>query len=105
MEKTTPHYDLAVIQADVARLGAAAFTRSALVSGRRLGLTLREMQDVIAGLQGRMLYKSLTTHLDHRLWQDVYHASIDTVELYIKVTCRFGGGPPVISFKEKTHET
>lgn len=101
MEKKTPHYDLSVIQADVARLGAAAFTRTALVSGRHLGLSLREMQQVIAGLQGRMLYKSMTTCLDHRIWQDVYCTHIDAVELYIKVTYRPGGGPPVISFKEK----
>jgi hypothetical protein len=30
MEKLKPHYDLARIQADVARLGVAAFTKSAL---------------------------------------------------------------------------
>jgi motility quorum-sensing regulator / GCU-specific mRNA interferase toxin len=46
MEKRTPHYDVAGVQADVAgvqadvaRLGAAAFTKSALDRGRALGLT------------------------------------------------------------------
>ncbi|MGE7960419.1 type II toxin-antitoxin system MqsR family toxin [Pseudomonas sp. NPDC089530] len=101
MEKKTPHYDLAVIQADVTRLGAAAFTRTALVSGRHLGLSLRDMQQVIAGLQGKMLYKSMTSDLDQRIWQDVYDTQVDAVELYLKVTYRPGGGPPVISFKEK----
>lgn len=101
MEKKTPHYDLSVIQADVARLGAAAFTRTALTCGRHLGLNLRDMQQVIAGLQGKMLCKSMTSSLDHRIWQDVYYTQVDAVELSIKVTYRPGGGPPVISFKEK----
>ncbi|OLF56010.1 type II toxin-antitoxin system MqsR family toxin [Pseudomonas chlororaphis] len=101
MEKHTPHYDLSVIKADVTRLGPAAFTRSTLASGRHLGLTSRDMQQVIAGLQGKMLYKSMTTYLDQRIWQDVYCTHIESVELYIKVTYRPGGGLPVISFKEK----
>jgi motility quorum-sensing regulator/GCU-specific mRNA interferase toxin len=37
MEKPTPHYDLAAIQARVARLGAAAFTKTALDGGRDMG--------------------------------------------------------------------
>jgi len=101
MEKKTPHYDLSVIKADVMRLGSAAFTRTALIGGRRLGLTLGQMQQVIYELQGRMLHKSMTTYLDHRVWQDVYCMHTHDLELCIKVTYRPGGGPPVISFKEK----
>ena len=40
MEKKTPHYNLQCIQADVKRLGAVAFTKSALDGGRTMGLTL-----------------------------------------------------------------
>ncbi|MFW0758775.1 type II toxin-antitoxin system MqsR family toxin [Pseudomonas sp. H11T01] len=101
MEKNTPHYDLAVVKADVMRLGELAFTSTAKSSGWRLGLTLTEMQEVIFGLQGKTLYKSMTTYADHRVWQDVYHINSHGLEIYIKVTYRPGGGPPVISFKEK----
>lgn len=48
-----------------------------------------------------MLYKSMTTYDDHRVWQDVYHIKSCGLEIYIKVTYRPCGGPPVISFKEK----
>jgi motility quorum-sensing regulator / GCU-specific mRNA interferase toxin len=72
MEKRTPHYDLARIQADVARLGAAAFTKTALDGGRAMGLTSAEMLAVIASLAQRNFYKSMTTYADHRVWQDVY---------------------------------
>jgi len=43
VEKRTPHDDLARVQAAVARLGAAAFTKTALDGGRTMGLTSAEM--------------------------------------------------------------
>lgn len=42
----------------------------------------------------------MTTYADHKVWQDVYHISSHGMEIYIKVTYRSGGNPPVISFKE-----
>ncbi len=102
MEKNTPHYDLAVIKADVRRLGSKAFTSTAKNDGQVLGLNIEEMLTVIFELQGRMLYKSMTTYADHRVWQDVYHINSFGLEIYIKVTYRPGGGPPIISFKEKS---
>ncbi|HEF4757834.1 TPA: type II toxin-antitoxin system MqsR family toxin [Pseudomonas putida] len=101
MEKNTPHYDLALIKADVRRLGRKAFTKSAEKTGLDLGFSHKEMQEIIFGLQKRMLYKSMTTYVDHRVWQDVYHINSQDLEIYIKVTYRPAGGPPVISFKEK----
>lgn len=101
MEKPTPHYDLARVQLAVVRLGAAAFTKTALDGGREMGLTTTEMLAVIAGLKHRNFYKSMTTYSDHRIWQDVYHAAAPVgKEAYIKVTMR--DLAPVIQFKEKS---
>lgn len=99
MEKYTPHYDLAVIKADVRRLGAIAFTRAAKEAGKNLDLDISQMQAVVFKLQNRMLYKSMTTYADHRVWQDVYHIHSHGLEIYIKVTDCSGSNPPVISFK------
>jgi motility quorum-sensing regulator / GCU-specific mRNA interferase toxin len=100
VEKRTPHYDLARVQADVARLGAAAFTKTALDGGRAMGLTSAEMLAVIAVLTRRNFYKSMTTYADHRIWQDVYHAATPArKEAYIKITLREQA--PVIQFKER----
>lgn len=100
MEKRRPHYDLARTQADVARLGAAAFTKTALDGGRAMGLTSAEMLAVIASLTRRNFYKSMTTYADNRVWQDVYHAATPVrKEAYIKITLR--DAAPVIQFKEK----
>jgi motility quorum-sensing regulator / GCU-specific mRNA interferase toxin len=100
VEKRKPHYDLARIQADVVRLGAAAFTKSALDGGRAMGLTTTEMLAVIASLSRRDFYKSMTTFADHKAWQDVYHADTPVGrEAHIKITLR--DAAPVIQFKEK----
>jgi motility quorum-sensing regulator / GCU-specific mRNA interferase toxin len=100
VEKRRPHYDLARVQASVARLGAAAFTKTALDGGRAMGLTSTEMLAVIAALTRRDSHKSMTSYADHRLWQDVYHAPTPIrKDAYIKLTLR--DAAPVIQFKEK----
>jgi motility quorum-sensing regulator/GCU-specific mRNA interferase toxin len=100
VEKRRPHYELGPVQAEVARLGAAAFTKTALDGGRTMGLTSAEMLGVIASLTPRNFYKSMTTHGDHRIWQDVYHAATPVrKDAYIKITLREGA--PGIQFKEK----
>jgi motility quorum-sensing regulator/GCU-specific mRNA interferase toxin len=100
VEKRTPHYDLPRVQAEIARLGAAAFTKTALDGGRQMGLTTAEMLGVIASLGRLNFYKSMTTYADHRIWQDVYHAATPAKkDAYIKITLR--DAAPVIQFKEK----
>ena len=100
MEKRKPHYDLPSIQSVVARLGVAAFTKTALDGGRAMGLTSGEMLTIVAGLTERHFFKSMTTYADHRVWQDVYHAPTPMRrDAYIKITLR--GTTPVIQFKER----
>ena len=100
MEKRVPHHDLAMVQALVIRVGAAAFTKTALDGGRAMGLTSAEMLAVVAALTRRQFFKSMTTYADHRIWQDVYHAPTPVRrEAYVKITLR--DVAPVIQFKEK----
>jgi len=100
MEKRLPHYDLGRIQGAVRRLGAAAFTKTALDGGRAMGLTLAEMLAVVTSLRRSDFRKSMTTLADHRVWQDVYVAPTPVGLLaYIKITER--DGAPVIQFKEQ----
>jgi motility quorum-sensing regulator/GCU-specific mRNA interferase toxin len=100
MEKLRPHYDLATIKALVARLGAAAFTQTAMDGGRAMGLTTSEMLAVITGVGRGDFFKSMTTLHDHKVWQDVYHVMTPVQKIaYVKVTMR--DNAPVIQFKEK----
>jgi motility quorum-sensing regulator/GCU-specific mRNA interferase toxin len=98
-EKRTAHYDLLAVIAIVRARGAAAFTKTALDGGRLMGLTLSEMIQVVCKLTPRRLYKSMTTHRDSRVWQDVYHADTPAGKAYVKLTLRTDGAP-VIQFTE-----
>lgn len=87
MEKNTPHYPLAAMQQAIAAAGSAAFTVAAVRGGAAMGLSRAGMLAVIAGLCRGDFYKSMTTHADHRVWQDVYHARCPNGLLaYIKLT-------------------
>ncbi len=45
-------------------------------------------------------YKSMTSHSDHTIWQDVYHVPHGDIVLYLKFTVD-AEGHIVISLKEK----
>lgn len=100
MEKRSAHYSLTAVKTIVARNGLQVFTATARSGFMGMGLSAAEALAVVASLSGRMLFKSMTTHADHRLWQDVYHAPCPNGKTaYIKVTMQ--DGAVVIQFKEK----
>ena len=74
-------------------------TLSALEGIRSVGMAQTDVLAVIQRLTAVNFYKSMTTHSDHRVWQDVYHAEWQEVALYIKF--QQAGEYFVISFKER----
>jgi motility quorum-sensing regulator/GCU-specific mRNA interferase toxin len=51
-------------------------------------------------LTGADFYKSMTTHSDHRIWQDVYRTTTRTgFAVYLKLTVV--DGVLIVSFKEQ----
>jgi motility quorum-sensing regulator/GCU-specific mRNA interferase toxin len=102
MEKSKPHYLLSDIKAFVAREGKHAFTFTARQGVRAMNLTMQDAAAIIAMLDHTQFYKSMTTHADHRIWQDVYHALCPNGKAaYIKFTLNEGRSEVVIQFKEK----
>ena len=105
MEKHVPHYSLTDVQAKVAAAGIAAFTKTAIDGGRAMGLKSAEMLQVVLNLNRKNFYKSMTTYADSKVWQDVYHAEVETSigpnTAYIKLTIFSDDKPPVVQFKEK----
>jgi len=100
MEKRTPHYRLPEVQAIVAKIGIQAFTATAAFNAAAMGLNEAQAIAVVLSLSRTMFYKSMTTHADHTVWQDVYHAPTPTGRTaYIKLTLKQGA--VVIQFKEK----
>ena len=101
MEKKKPHYSLKEIQQAVWLRKASAFTATALMGAAELGLSPDEAVSVMLTLRQGDFYKSMTTHADHQIWQDVYHAKLKSrTAAYIKITLR-ENGIVVIQFKEK----
>jgi motility quorum-sensing regulator/GCU-specific mRNA interferase toxin len=100
MEKRKAHYDLAAIKGLVDQQGVAVFTATARSGFMSMGLSAAEALAVVASLSGAMLFKSMTTHADSAVWQDVYHAPCPNGKTaYIKLTLQHGA--VVIQFKEK----
>ena len=66
-----------------------------------MGLTVTQMIEVVRRLTRGDFYKAMTSHADHRIWQDVYHAATPVGKAaYIKITSQGKDMPPVIQFKE-----
>ena len=97
MEKRTPHCKLAVVKAMVAA-GKVRATVSALASGAALGFGFGEIVGVVAALTPRDFCKTMTTHADHRVWQDVYRPKTSAGEVYLKLTVI--DDVLIVSFKE-----
>jgi motility quorum-sensing regulator/GCU-specific mRNA interferase toxin len=97
MEKRTPHCKLAVVKAMVAA-GKVRATVSALAGGAALGFGFGEIVGVVAALTPRDFHKSMTTHADQRVWQDVYRPKTSAGEVYLKLTVI--DDVVIVSFKE-----
>ncbi len=97
MEKSTPHCKLAVVKTLLAD-GKVRSTFSALTGGAALGFYFDGIVSVVASLTPKDFYKSMTTHADHRVWQDVYRPSTSAGEVYLKLTVI--DDLLIVSFKE-----
>jgi len=97
MEKRTPHCKLAVVKALLAA-GKVRTTVSALAGGAALGFGLEEIIGVVAALKSKDFYKSMTTHADHRVWQDGYRPKTPAGDVYLKLTVL--EDLLIVSFKE-----
>lgn len=97
MEKRTPHCKLSVVKALV-DAGKVRTTHAARTGANELGLTFSGMLDVVLALAPADFYKSMTTHADHTVWQDVYRPSTPAGEVYLKLTVM--DDVLIVSFKE-----
>lgn len=98
MEKRKAHYPLTTVK----RLAAArcvSFTVTAVAGAAAMGFTTDEMLSVVSSLTNRNLYKSMTSHADHTVWHDVYHADTSRGVVYLKLTVL--ENLLIVSFKEK----
>ena len=63
-----------------------------------MGLELTDMLTVLIALTPADFHKSMTTHADHSIWQDVYRPSTSVGDVYLKLTVI--DDVLIVSFKE-----
>ncbi|MFW7345182.1 MAG: type II toxin-antitoxin system MqsR family toxin [Pigmentiphaga sp.] len=97
MEKRTPHCKLSWVRALI-QAGQVRATASALAGGASLGLDFDGMINVITALTPQDFHKSMTTHANHRIWQDVYRPKTAVGQVYLKLTII--QDVLIVSFKE-----
>lgn len=97
MEKNTPHCKLHIVKSLV-QAGKVGATKSAVAGAELLGFDRDAMLNVISALKSEDFYKSMTTHADHRVWQDVYRPTTKAGEVYLKLTVI--DDVLIVSFKE-----
>jgi len=98
MEKSTPHCQLDIVKGLVAA-GKVRPTQSALAGAASLGIDVDSMIEVVNALKTTDFLKSMTTHADHRIWQDVYTPKTPYGEnVYLKLTVQ--NDVLIVSFKE-----
>ena len=98
MEKGTPHYKLPAVKALI-EAGRVSATVSAYNGARELGINdLSGMCAIVSALTSADFYKSMTTHADHTIWQDVYRPSTKAGDMYLKLTVL--DNLLIVSFKE-----
>ncbi len=97
MEKRTPHCKLSIVKA-LAEAGKVRTTHAARVGANALGFDYPGMLAVVMVLTPADFYKSMTTHADHRIWQDVYRPNTSAGDVYLKLTVI--DDVVIVSFKE-----
>lgn len=97
MEKRTPSCSLKVVK-QLVTSGKVRTTHAARTGAVALGLDMAEMLKVILALTPADFHKSMTTHADHTVWQDVYRPRTAVGNVYLKLTVI--DDVLIVSFKE-----
>jgi motility quorum-sensing regulator/GCU-specific mRNA interferase toxin len=78
--------------------GQVRATFAAVAGGYALGLDFEGIVNIVKALTPRDFYKSMTTHADYRIWQDVYRPTTTVGQVYLKLTVI--DDVLIVSFKE-----
>ena len=97
MEKRTPHCELAIVRRLISE-GKIRATLTAATAAKALGCDRLGMVEVVLALTPQDFYKSMTTYIDNKVWQDVYRPTTKYGDVYLKLTVV--DDVLIVSFKE-----
>lgn len=101
VEKRRPHYDLDAFKAAFSTVKGLNATLTAAADAQALGFSRSGMVEVLQAMKAGHFYKSMTSHVDHKVWQDVYHVPWADLVLYVKFTEDRVTAFRLLSFKER----
>ena len=96
LDKFTPTYDLERFKSSNYEI-----TETAIRCAGDLGMNRRGIVKVISTMKKEHFYKSMTSYINHKVWQDVYHVPYENKIIYIKFTKGTITEFRLLSFKEK----
>jgi motility quorum-sensing regulator/GCU-specific mRNA interferase toxin len=96
-----PTHDLEAFKAAAHRIRVTVVATRTAAS---IGFGRAEIAATIRIMRRSQLYKSMTSHADHRMWQDVYHVPSPAGTLYVKFTADAVTEFVLLSFKEKDND-
>ena len=102
-EKRKPTYELWAIKEAFASVEGlrGRSTVTALRTAAAIGFSPGDVIETIHSVKRVHFVKSMTSHADHRIWQDVYHVPSRKGVLYIKFSEDKVTGFILLSFKGK----
>lgn len=100
-EKRKPTYDIGAFKTAFSSVDKLSITGTALRTAAALGFGRAGIVSTIQSMKRGHFYKSMTSYVDSRLWQDVYHVPSPVGELYMKFTADADTEFLLLSFKEK----
>jgi len=101
MDKRRPTYDLEAFKAAFPTAASLNVTSTAIRDAADIGFTRGGIVATLQTMSRTHFYKSMTSHADHRVWQDVYHVPSAIGVLYVKFTADAVTDFKLLSFKEK----
>lgn len=101
MEKRNPTYDLDAFKIAFSKVERLNVTGTALRTAAALGCGRAEMVETIQSMRRAHFFKSMTSHGDATVWQDVYHVPRGEVVIYLKFTADTVTEFRLLSFKER----
>ena len=100
MEKSKPHFGLTEIKVVFQQAARLNRTFSSRQGADALDMDDDDVVAVIQALKAADFDKSMTSHVDHRVWQGEYRPVFRGKTLYVKFTIDASGSLLLISFKE-----
>jgi len=101
LEKSAAHYSLKELMKLIEEARCKFTYSSRKTLSEDFNITIDEALRVILKLTADDLYKSMQSHEDNSLWQDVYHKKIGLKTAYIKLQISSNDSAVIISFKRK----